>query len=185
MDGLSTGADGAVIGAQLRDDANGPDAAGALHDLYLAYAPLLLHLAIGRFRIPADDAEALVHDVFATYLTDPTRITSVRAYLVGGICNASRSYWRARDRHIELAEASEPVVDERTADRIATRLDLARALSKVGARCREALRRYYVDDESTRTIAAVLDTTPTNVNYLLHVCRKRARAVFDLLTRCT
>lgn len=157
----------------------------SVHHLYLQFAPLLRHVAMRRFRVPADDVDPLVHDVFATYLTDPTRVASVRPYLVGGICNASRQYWRRRDRDVELAEGDDVAVDERTLDKIATRLDVATALSRIGMRCREALRRYYVEGESTPAIAADFDTTPANVNYLLHVCRKRARAVLEAMTRCT
>lgn len=157
----------------------------AFDDVYLRYAPLLRHLALGRFSIPREDVDSLVHDVFATFLTDPTNIRSVRPYLVGGICNASRQYWRRRDREDAFCESAEDLVDKRTLDQVSMRLDVARALSRVGKRCREALRRYYLDGESTPTIAAFLETTPNNVLYLLHVCRKRARAALDRATRCT
>lgn len=166
----------------------GAGAAGSVHDLYLEFAPLLRHIAIRRFGVPSEDADALVHDVFATYLADPTHVAAVRRYLVGGICNASRQYWRRRDRYVDLDEADAvAVIDDRMDDKTATRLDVARALSRIGPRCREALRRHYLDGESTATIAAELDTTRTNVNYLLHVCRKRARAALEHLTgkRCT
>ncbi|HEX6086248.1 MAG TPA: sigma-70 family RNA polymerase sigma factor [Thermoanaerobaculia bacterium] len=170
--------------ASLGTPAPADGSGSSVHHLYITYAPLLRHLAMRRFNVPATDVDSLVHDVFATYLTDPTRVTSVRPYLVGGICNASRQYWRQRDRDIELVEGDETLVDERTLEKVATRLDIARALSRIGLRCREALRRYYVDGESTPAIAAILETTPGNVNYLLHICRKRARAAFETLTRC-
>jgi hypothetical protein len=45
------------------------------------------------------------------------------------------------------------------------------------------LRRYYFDGDPTETIAAAIDTTPRNVNYLLHVCRGRARKIYEALTK--
>lgn len=153
--------------------------------LYLEYAPFLRRYAMRRFGVPREDVDSLVHDVFATYLTDPTSIRSIRPYLVGGICNASRQYWRRRDREVvAFAEPADEPVDEQTLDRIAMRLDLGIALSRIGRRCREALRRYYLDGESTVVIAEKMATTPANVNYLVHVCRKRARAVLEGLRRC-
>jgi hypothetical protein len=38
--------------------------------------------------------------------------------------------------------------------------------------------RYYVDNEDTSSIAASIGTSRRNVNYILHVCRKRIRAIF-------
>ena len=37
--------------------------------------------------------------------------------------------------------------------------------------------------ESSGAIAQVLETTSSNVNYVLHVCRKRARAICEELGR--
>jgi hypothetical protein len=39
--------------------------------IYDAYAPLLRAVGRGKFAIPESDVDALVHDVFATYLTTP------------------------------------------------------------------------------------------------------------------
>ena len=174
-----------VPGSNVEECADEREGAGSsVHDLYLRYAPLLRHLALRRFRIPREDVDSLVHDVFATYLSDPTTVRSIRPYLVGGICNASRQYWRRRDRHDEFCGGTDEPVDPGTLEHVAMRLDVAMALARIGKRCREALRRYYLEGESTPAIAAVLETTPNNVLYLLHVCRKRARAAFDTNSRC-
>lgn len=172
-------------GPPVEGPASDREGAGpSVHNLYVRYAPLLRHLALRRFRIPREDVDALVHDVFATYLSDPTTVRSIRPYLIGGICNASRQYWRRRDRHDELREGTEEPVDAGMLEHVAMRVDVAMALARIGKRCREALRRYYLEGESTPAIAAVLETTPNNVLYLLHVCRKRARAALDTNSRC-
>ncbi len=62
--------------------------------IYDTYAPLLRRIAVAKFGISANDAADLVHDVFATYLVNPARVNELRPYLIGAICNASRSYLR-------------------------------------------------------------------------------------------
>src|ERR1051326_8662981 len=62
--------------------------------IYAAYVPLLRRIAIFKFRVPRCDADALVHDVFATYLANPANVRDLHPYLIGAICNASRQYLR-------------------------------------------------------------------------------------------
>jgi DNA-directed RNA polymerase specialized sigma24 family protein len=56
-------------------------------------------------------------------------------------------------------------------------------LARLGERCRDVLRRFYFDGESAGSIAETLETTAGNVHYILHVCRKKARFIYDELTR--
>src|SRR5258708_5564405 len=72
------------------------DAEQSLEEIYRDLAALLHRIAVQRFHIPPDDAETLVHDVFATYLTQRPKVRTVRGYLIGGIFNASRRYLRER-----------------------------------------------------------------------------------------
>jgi len=71
-----------------------PASASPFEAVYDTNAPLLRKIAIAKFGIPANDAADLVHDVFATYLVSPARVAELRPYLIGAICNASRSYLR-------------------------------------------------------------------------------------------
>src|SRR3954463_8462562 len=66
----------------------------AFDSLYSTYVPLLRKIAVGRFGIPRSDADALVHDVFTTYLANPANVRDVHPYLIGAICNAARQYQR-------------------------------------------------------------------------------------------
>jgi RNA polymerase sigma factor (sigma-70 family) len=68
------------------------------------------------------------------------------------------------------------VCDEDVQRDVSRTLTLNAALSRVGDRCRNVLERYYLESESTATIAEAIGTTPGNVLYILHTCRKRARA---------
>ncbi len=106
---------------------------------------------------------------------------NTRSYLIGAICNASR-YWRrsrsSESRVFERAEtAVEPITDD-LFDGLAQNLAVAATLSRLDPRCREALRRYYLDEEDTPEIASAMNTSCGNVNYLMHVCRHKARLAY-------
>src|SRR6059058_4919129 len=97
----------AAVAARARTDA--PDSAALQFEaIYTAYAPLLRKVAVRKFGIPRGDAEALVHDVFATYLANPANVRNLRPYLIGAICNAARQYLRRDAAERELF-CTEPV----------------------------------------------------------------------------
>lgn len=166
-----------------------PAAAGA-GELYLEHAALLRRVAVRKFNVPPAEAEALVHDVFISYLVTPRHVAEehLRAYLIASICNASRNYWRARQSEARVFAddggdvARAPSRDD-LVEGLARNLTVASTLAKLGERCRELLKRYYLRGETTPAVAAAMKTTPSNVNYLMHVCRKRARAIYEQITR--
>jgi RNA polymerase sigma factor (sigma-70 family) len=145
-------------------------------NVYDQHALLLRRIATEKFGVPAPEAEALVHDIFLTYLADPSHVREVRPYLVGAICNASRHYWRSKyyEKALFSSDESDEPVDASWIDQVSIRLTLARALSRIRPQCREALRRYYLNGETTDDIAAVMDTTRGYVFKLLSSCRKDA-----------
>jgi RNA polymerase sigma factor (sigma-70 family) len=159
-----------------------PDATSAGFDtIYGDHVPLLRAIARRKFNVPEADIDSLVHDVFASFLISAARVRDLRPYLVGGICNASRNYWRRRERDDSLfVEIDENAAcDENLQHDVSRTLTLNAALSRIGDRCRDVLQRYYLESESTATIAEAIGTTPGNVLYILHTCRKRARAFLD------
>lgn len=179
--------DTTLSGAQA---ACAPAPATAAGQLYVDYAPLLRRVAVRKFNVPPAEAEALVHDVFINYLVTPRRVMDrhLRAYLVASICNASRNYWRSR--HTEARVFATIACDvpgatshDEVLEGLARNLTVASTLARLGARCRELLNRYYLRGETTPAVAAAMKTTPGNVNYLMHVCRKRARAIYEQMTR--
>lgn len=144
------------------------------------HAPFLRGIARHKFGVPESDVDDLVQDVFATFLTCPARVQDLRAYLIGGICNASREYWRRQKQDERLfADVDEDtIVSEDVTDSVTLALTLNSVLERVDPRCRSVVMRYYVDDEDSTSIAASIGTSRRNVNYILHICRKRIRAIF-------
>jgi len=169
--------------------AGDPTKDGSPDEIYRHFAPLLRRIAIAKFNIAPAEAQVLVHDIFITYLSNPGSVRGeLRPYFVGAICNASRNYWRKRLREqslfsgIDESYGCAELGDDVFAD-LGDQLDAARILATLGERCREALLRCYRDRQETSDIAAALGTSCGNVYYILHACRKRARALYDDLTR--
>lgn len=150
-------------------------------------AVLLRRVAIQRFHIPVADVDALVHDVFATYITQRTTVRSIRGYLIGGICNACRQYWRERrmDEAVFTHLDKEQGSGTDFVDQVVLQVALGATLARLGARCRETLRRYYLEGQSTADIATHFNTSTSNVLKILHDCRKAAREVYLSITRAT
>lgn len=149
--------------------------------LYETYVPLLRRIAMRKFQIPRGDVDELVQDVFATYLTHADRVRELRPYLIGGICNASRQYWRQADAQRKMfcdADPSSVASDDALLDSIIRNTLMSAALSRLGESCRETLRRFYIDGESAISIAASRETTQNSIHQLLNYCRGRARQAY-------
>lgn len=153
-----------------------------VESLYLRLAPILRRIAIRRYDIPPADVDAVVNDVFATYLTRPEAVRDAEKYLVGGVCNAARDYWRERNREVSL-EAAEHVSAHDELAGLPERLLLAATLARLREKCRTLLCRYYFEGENTETIACEINTSPGNVLYLLHQCRQRARRIVEAMSQ--
>jgi RNA polymerase sigma factor (sigma-70 family) len=180
VDGLA--AEGLVLSAPVPTEQSAGVLArvAAVDDLYTRHAPLLRYIAFTKFHVPNEDVDGLVHDVFATYLANPTSVRSPRPYLIGAICNAARHYWRNRkNEEAALSRADLVLAPEREliVDALGRKLLIASMLSRIGSKCHELLRRYYLDGESTSSIASSRETTTDYVLFLLHRCRKNAREV--------
>jgi RNA polymerase sigma factor (sigma-70 family) len=155
-------------------------------ELYDCLVPLLRHIATDKFHVPRADADGLVHDIFLTFLTNPTNVREVRPYLIGAICNASRKYWRRRqsdDAVFGPSDGIDEAIDMRSVDEVSVRLTVAATLARLCPRCRETLRRYYLEGESTASIAQAMETTTAYVFKLLHQCRRQAHVINQSLAR--
>jgi DNA-directed RNA polymerase specialized sigma24 family protein len=62
------------------------------------------------------------------------------------------------------------------------RVTIAAVLARLGTKCRETLRRYYLREQSKEAIAAHLDTSPGYVLQLLVTCRRRAKELLRSLS---
>ena len=154
-------------------------------EAYLRFAPLLRQIAIKKFGIPAHDAEALVHDVFATYFLRWATVELPERYLVGAICNASRKYWEKADAAGLIFCGETPcgaTPSDALLQEVHSKVLLSRILRCVGEKCRDLLHGYYMNGETSRAIADRIGSTPATVLVLLHRCRKRALAAYHSMT---
>jgi RNA polymerase sigma factor (sigma-70 family) len=149
--------------------------------LYETYCPLLRRIAMRKFGIPRADVDELVQDVFATYLTHASRVRELRPYLIGGICNAARQYWREADAERQVfcdADVCTAKSDDAVLEALIRNTLMSAALSRLGTSCRETLHRFYVEGESAISIAASRGTTQNSIHQLLSYCRGRAREAY-------
>jgi RNA polymerase sigma factor (sigma-70 family) len=157
----------------------------AFESLYVEYGLLLRTIAMRRYHVPPDDAEALVHDIFMAYLERRAYVRNAKGWLIGAIGNASSNYVRKRMPEAQLLPEHEEAVDqaaEASLERWMRRLTIAAILARLGTKCRETLRRYYLSEESKERIASHLETSPAYVLQLLVSCRKRAQEMLRSLS---
>jgi len=156
----------------------------AFEEAYLRFAPLLRKIAVGKFGIPAADAEPLVHDVFATYLTRAEEVENLERYLIGGICNASRHYLRRGAAADDVFCGEEPCAATPTESillEVERKILIGRLLARIGSQCRDILYRYYVNGETTGAIAGELGFKPATVLIYLSKCRRSALSAYHAI----
>lgn len=175
----------ATAGGEADDSAADHAAAASPFDeIYDTYAPLMRRIAVAKFGISADDAADLVHDVFATYLVNPSRVTELRPYLIGAICNASRSHLRrtaAKDAVCSGLDDCLAASDQGLLDAVVRDVLVGRILGRLGRSCRDVLYRFYFQGETTAVIAERRNTSPGYIGRLLHFCRKSARDAYQAM----
>ena len=172
--------------ANVTNDQSEVSTAHPLEVLYREHEGLLRSIAQFRYRVPPCDAEALVHDIFASFLERQPDAYDVKAFLIGSINNACKHYWRKRQHEEPLLPHHELTPSDDEAAKLelwALRLSLGATLARLGGKCSETLRRYYLRDESAESIAQELDTSPAYIWQLLSSCRKRARQIYCAITR--
>ncbi len=154
-------------------------------EAYVRFAPRLRKVAMAKFGIAPDDAEGLVQDVFATYFMHAASVEQVERYLIGGICNASRKHLQrtgAADALFCDDDPCEATAGDVLLRQIERKQLLAKVFARIGSRCRELLRSYYVRGESTDSIANRLESTRGSVAVSLHKCRRRAVDAYRAIT---
>ena len=150
-------------------------------ELYVRHRPLLLHVGCRKFRIPEQDAESLIQEVFLSFMTTTTKVENTRSWLVAAMCNASRHYWRAQGRTESLPEDISDHSDPAShglADQFATQMTVRQALQYLQPRCRETLWLHYFEGRSAGDVARELETTNRYAEKLIHNCLKRVREIY-------
>lgn len=100
------------------------------------------------FKVPVDDAEDILQDLFLLFLTQRAQIRTPDAWLAGTLRLRCKVYWRKRRRRLLeaiddtlLAELAGPVEARQEHDDL-TR-DLSRAIRKLPDRCRSLIQLRY------------------------------------------
>ena len=180
---LSVSSYGRMSGPWRRTvDDQHPADANEFEALYTEYGVLLRSIAMRRYNIPPDDAEALVHDIFMAYLQRREHIRELKGWLIGAVGNASKDYLRKRKREEPLLPEHDDKPDqaaEEQADRWMMNMTVATVVARLGEKCRETIRRYYFHEESKESIAEQMSTSPGYVLQLLVTCRRRVREIYD------
>ncbi|MFN2237982.1 MAG: RNA polymerase sigma factor, partial [Thermoanaerobaculia bacterium] len=73
-----------------------PPQPDSFSEIYRGHFGFLRRLVVCRFNVPESVAEELVQDVFVSFLRVQKTVRDPRAWLIGGACNAARTYWRKR-----------------------------------------------------------------------------------------
>jgi RNA polymerase sigma factor (sigma-70 family) len=152
--------------------------------LYEKNVGVLVAVAIRKFQVPADDAEALAHEVFLSYLKRKDDIRDLHKWLLGAICNASRYYWRQHGRNIEQLDTELAVERPDPASRnileiMFSRIAAGEALAGLSPRYQYILRLRYFEGYSINEIAEHLGVTAKYTQKLVTKCLRRAEEVFN------
>ncbi len=154
-------------------------------ELYVRHRTLLMHIGSRKFRIAESEAEALIQEVFLSFMTTTTKISNVRSWLVAAMCNASRHYWRVQGRTESLpenfADHTDPISDD-IAEEIARVITMQQALDYLQPRCRDTLYLHYYQGLSANEVARAQDTTSRYAEKLIHNCLKRVREIYFSIT---
>lgn len=181
-----TGSYTSAMAGEHDADSELPRRGAALDTSYRDNAAVLRELAERKFRVPRDEAEAIVNDVFMSLLLRADTIRQPQRWLVGAVCHASRDYLRKRSKTEALPPDIEDYVDPFAADSEETlirRLTLAVAMSRLGNRCATALRMHHAEGYSAPEIARRLQISIGATEQLLHRCRKKAHEIFSRLMK--
>ncbi|HKS22459.1 MAG TPA: sigma-70 family RNA polymerase sigma factor [Thermoanaerobaculia bacterium] len=164
-----------------------PDA--EFEQIYVKEFPFLVSIAVRKFGVPASEAETLVHEVFVHYLKRKDVVQDVHAWLLGGICHASRYYWREHGRTGETS-GIEDLLELEAPDSRDIRNELpdhltARAvLESLPPRYRMILQMRYYEGCGIAEIAERLGVQPKYAQKLLNECiRKAAKTYLGKSTR--
>ncbi|HEY0142285.1 MAG TPA: sigma-70 family RNA polymerase sigma factor [Thermoanaerobaculia bacterium] len=154
-----------------------------LEDTYRSHATFLREIAHRKFRIPPGDAEALVNDVFMSFLLRRDVVRNPRKWLIGAVCHASRGYWRTEAKSRPLPPDIDDYADPESPNEksLVDRVTIAATLNRLCRRCRNTLHLYYAEGYTAAEIAEQFDTTSGYVMQLLHTCRKQAREIYNKL----
>lgn len=148
-------------------------------EIYIGHFDFLVSVAVRKFHVPESEAETLVHEVFLGLLKRSDEIRDVHSWLLGGICHASRYYWRQNVRGGEMVDIDFSFEHEDPAssdihDLLPNRIDAREALQSLPPRYQEVLRLRFYDGCSINEIAERLGVKPKYAQKLVTKSLRRA-----------
>jgi RNA polymerase sigma factor (sigma-70 family) len=154
---------------------------------YRAHYDLLRFIVASRFKVPADEVCGVIHDVFVSFLRHAEKVeqspADERAWLIGGVCNASRYYWRKHRGDGFPPDIDDYIDPAAVADETNSRLLLASVLRQLPERCRNLLRKRYSEGYTPDEIAAAESLARGSAKNLISKCLIAARAAYCRLQR--
>jgi RNA polymerase sigma factor (sigma-70 family) len=127
------------------------------------------------FRVPAEDGEDILQDVFLVFLSHRNEIRTPDAWLVGTLRMRCRVYWRGRRRRLlealdgtlleELAGSEGPPQEAQDITR-----DLSRAIRKLPRRCRSLIQLRYGLGCDDPEVAANLGYSSNSIRKIASRC---------------
>lgn len=148
-------------------------------EIYVGHFDFLVSVAVRKFHVPDSEAETLVHEVFLGLLKRSEEIRDIHSWLLGGICHASRYYWRQNVRSGETVEIDVTFEREDPAssdihDALPDRIAAREALETLPPRYQEVLRLRFYDGCSINEIAERLGVKPKYAQKLVTKSLRRA-----------
>jgi RNA polymerase sigma factor (sigma-70 family) len=143
--------------------------------LYLALAPLLQHIAVRKFDVPEDEAEALVHDVVLTYLRLSPGVLDQRKWFIGAISHACRAYWRKAAKVAELDEV--PPGYFTVVPSVGTKVLARELMEALAPRDRRILWLRFAEGYTVMEVARAIGVSHSRAEKLLRRSIERARRV--------
>lgn len=149
--------------------------------VYQEHFSFLQDVARYRFNVPPSAVEDVVHEVFLSYFMARETVHDPRAWLIGGVCNASRRYWTSQA--IRKEEALDPERPAPATDEFLQELTVRQVVGRLHPRCRRTLELHYWEGATAREVAERLDTTQRYAEKLIHQCLRKAFRAWNHLWR--
>lgn len=135
----------------------------------------VLKQILGRYQIPAEDADDVLQDTLLTLIYKWQTVHNPEAWLVGTVKRRCIMYWRSRRSRV--CEAVDEAILELMADiqlpvqeKVLLRRDLEKTLAQLPERCQEMLRLRYCLGLKPDEIAGRMGYRPSSVRKVANRC---------------
>lgn len=144
-----------------------------LEELAQRLTPRLTQI-IGRYRIPAQDAEDLLQTALIATLSNWPMLADPEGWLIRTVINQCLMYHRSRRRRAEepLDDAIELLPVPSPEERIADRQEIEQRLGKLPPQCQRLFRLRFIYGMSAKEVAELMGSKISSVYNTTHRCTK-------------